>query len=383
VQVKASKTSAGGRPVVDAPLRLQLAVGRDCCWPGATTDAGRDDSGSIRRDPQGMNALRTGPIADQTAVVRRRGSADGSSTIPWPAPFAEQLITQLAGRVVAGRYRLRRLLGRGGMGAVWVATDERLRRPVAVKQQVLAGAATHGERLAARARLRSEARLTARVDHPGTVRIYDLAEEAGEPWIVMEALPGRTLEAALHDQGPLPVGQVTGLGLWLLEVLEATHRAGVVHRDVKPSNVQLCGGVRVVLTDFGIAATTQDGPGGFNGRVSGSPAYMAPEQVHGDKVEPASDLFSLGATLYTAVEGRSPFGKGCPVATLTAVVDDPPAPFRRAGPLGPVIEGLLAKDPGRRLDTDQACRALRVIQGGRSTRPVHVDAHRPGGRAGS
>jgi eukaryotic-like serine/threonine-protein kinase len=166
-------------------------------------------------------------------------------------------------------------------------------------------------------------------------------------------------------------------------VLEATHRAGVVHRDVKPSNVQLCGGVRVVLTDFGIAATTQDGPGGFNGRVSGSPAYMAPEQVHGDKVEPASDLFSLGATLYTAVEGRSPFGKGCPVATLTAVVDDPPAPFRRAGPLGPVIEGLLAKDPGRRLDADQARRALRVIQGGRSTRPVHVDAHRPGGRAGS
>jgi serine/threonine protein kinase len=329
-----------------------------------------------------VNTSRTGPIADQTAVVRRRGSADGSSTIPWPAPFAEQLITQLAGRVVAGRYRLRRLLGRGGMGAVWLATDERLRRPVAIKQQVLAGAATHGERLAARARLRSEARLTARVDHPGTVRIYDLAKEAGEPWIVMEPLPGRTLEAALRDQGPLPVGQVTGLGLWLLEVLEATHRAGVVHRDVKPSNVQLCGGARVVLTDFGIAATTQDGPGGFNGRVSGSPAYMAPEQVHGDKVEPASDLFSLGATLYTAVEGRSPFGKGCPVATLTAVVDDPPAPFLRAGPLGPVIEGLLVKDPARRLDTDQARRALRVIQGGGSTRPVHVDADRPGGRSG-
>jgi serine/threonine protein kinase len=301
-------------------------------------------------------ALRTRPIADETAVVQRRGSADASATPPSPASFA--------GRVVGGRYRLRRLLGRGGMGAVWLALDERLRRPVATKQLVLAGAATDEERQAARTRVRCEARLTARVDHPGTVRIYDLAEEAGEPWIVMEALPGRTLEAALRDHGPRSVGQVTSIGLWLLEVLEATHRAGVVHRDVKPSNVQLCGGGRVVLTDFGIATTTRVGSGDVNGRVSGSPAYMAPEQVQGGKAEPASDVFSLGATLYTAVEGRSPFGKGCPVATLTAVVDDPPAPFRRAGPLGPVIEGLLAKDPGRRLDTAQARRALRAVQGG-------------------
>ena len=224
--------------------------------------------------------MRTGPIADQTAVVRRRGSADGSSTNPWPAPFAEQLVTQLAGRVVGGRYRLRRLLGRGGMGTVWLATDERLHRPVAIKQLVLAGASTDGERLAARARLRSEARLTARVTHPGTVRIYDLVEEAGEPWIVMEALPGRTLEAALRDQGPRSVGQVTGLGLWLLEVLEATHRAGVVHRDVKPSNVQLCGGVRVVLTDFGIAATTQDGPGRLQRQGLREPS------VHGARAGP-------------------------------------------------------------------------------------------------
>ncbi len=330
-----------------------------------------------------MKALRTGPIADGIAVVRRRESADGSATLPSPAPSGEQLIAQLAGRVVAGRYRLRRLLGRGGMGAVWLAVDERWRRPVVIKQLVLAGAATDEERLAAQARLRGEARLTARVGHPGTVRIFDVAEEAGEPWIVMEVLPGWTLEAALCDQGPRSVGQVTGLGLQLLEVLEATHRAGVVHRDVKPSNVQLCGGARVVLTDFGIAATTRDGSGGFDGKVSGSPAYIAPEQVHGGKVEPASDLFSLGATLYAAVEGRSPFAKGCPVATLTAVVDDPPAPFLHAGPLGPVIEGLLAKDPGRRLDTGRARRALRSIQDDGSIRPVRVDAHRPAVREGS
>jgi eukaryotic-like serine/threonine-protein kinase len=313
-----------------------------------------------------MTALRTRPTADGTVAVRRRGPADASATLPSPASFADHPTTPPAGAVVGGRYRLRRLLGRGGMGAVWLATDERLRRPVATKQLVLAGAASGEERLAARTRLRREARLTALVDHPGTVRIYDLAEEAGEPWLVMEALPGRTLEAALRDQGPRPVGQVASLGLWLLEVLEATHRAGVVHRDVKPSNVQLCGGGRVVLTDFGIATTTRDGPGSVDDKVSGSPAYMAPEQVQGGKAEPASDLFSLGATLYTAVEGRSPFGKGCPVATLTAVVDDPPAPFRRAGPLAPVIEGLLAKDPGGRPDTDQARRALRAVQGGGS-----------------
>jgi serine/threonine protein kinase len=314
-----------------------------------------------------MTALRTRPTAGETVAVRRRGRAGASATLPSPASFADRPVTQPAGAVVGGRYRLRRLLGRGGMGAVWLATDERLRRPVAAKQLVLAGAASDEERLAARTRMRHEARLTALVDHPGTVRIYDLAEEAGEPWIVMEALPGRTLEAALRDQGPRPVGQVASLGLWLLEVLEATHRAGVVHRDVKPSNVQLCGGGRVVLTDFGIATTTWDGPGSVSDKVSGSPAYMAPEQVQGGKAEPASDLFSLGATLYTAVEGRSPFGKGCPVATLSAVVDDPPAPFRRAGPLAPVVEGLLAKDPGRRPDTGQARRALRAVQGGGSS----------------
>jgi serine/threonine protein kinase len=127
-------------------------------------------------------------MADETAVVHRRGSADASATPASPASFA--------GRVVGGRYRLRRLLGRGGMGVVWLAVDERFRRPVATKQLVLAGAATDEERRAARARLRSEARLAARVDHPGTVRIYDLAEEAGEPWIVMEALPGRALDVA-------------------------------------------------------------------------------------------------------------------------------------------------------------------------------------------
>jgi serine/threonine protein kinase len=167
---------------------------------------------------------------------------------------------------------------------------------------------------------------------------------------------------------------VTSLGLHLLEALEATHRAGIVHRDVKPSNVRLCGGQRVVLTDFGIASTTEDGAGTATGGIVGSPAYMAPEQVHGEAVEPASDLYSLGATLYAAVEGRSPFGRGGRAATLDAVVTDPPAPLLRAGPLGPVIEGLLAKDPTRRLGPDQARGALRAIQGSERRRPWSIAA---------
>jgi eukaryotic-like serine/threonine-protein kinase len=248
------------------------------------------------------------------------------------------------------------------MGVVWLAVDQALQRPVAVKQALPGAGESRQERLAARRRLRHEARLAALVDHPGTVRVFDLAEEAGDPWIVMEALPGRTLDAALGDRGPLPVGQVTGIGLRLLETLETIHRAGIVHRDVKPANVQLCGGRRVVLTDFGIAAPV-GAAGARGGAIVGSPAYMAPELIHGGRVEPASDLFSFGATLYAAVEGRSPFGKGCPAATLTAVVTDPPAPSRRAGPLGPVIEGLLAKDPRRRPGYDQTRNALRAVQG--------------------
>jgi serine/threonine protein kinase len=318
----------------------------------------------------GVKTSCTGPPAParpgpprQAVLADRRSSIDASKTLPLPALIAEHPRIEPARRVVAGRYRLRRLLGRGGMGAVWLAVDEALHRPVAIKQLLLSGLATEEERLAARARLLREAQLAARVDHWGTVRVYDVAEETGDPWIVMEALPGRTLEAALRDDGPLPVGQVTSLGLCLLDALEATHRAGIVHRDVKPSNVQLCG-PRVVLTDFGIASTIEDGSGSSTSMIVGSPAYMSPEQVHGGECEPASDRFSLGATLFAAVEGRSPFGKGCPAATLTAVVTDPPAPLLRAGPLGPVIEGLLAKDPARRLGPDQARGALRAIQRG-------------------
>jgi eukaryotic-like serine/threonine-protein kinase len=267
---------------------------------------------------------------------------------------------ETAGRLVAGRYRLRSLLGRGGMGQVWFAEDEVLDRPVAVKEFTVSDQET-GRHKAVRVRALNEARAAARVDHIGAIKIHDLVREDGCPWIVMELLSGRTLAAALNAEGPLPIDQVKGIGLGLLDAVQATHRAGIVHRDVKPANVQVCDDGRVVLMDFGIARALDDGSTVSSGLLAGSPAYISPEQFNCGQVGPASDLFSLGATLFAAVEGRAPFDKGDLFATLTAVVVDPPGPFRLAGPLAPIIEGLLDKEPERRLSADQARAALRAI----------------------
>jgi serine/threonine protein kinase len=275
--------------------------------------------------------------------------------------MGESLATEPAGRLVAGRYRLRSVLGCGGMGQVWLADDEVLDRPVAVKEFNVREQASDTTRRAARVRALDEARAAARVDHVGAIKIHDVVKEDGRPWIVMEPLSGRTLATVVEDEGPLPIDQVIGVGLRLLDVLQATHRAGVVHRDVKPANVQLCDCGRVVLMDFGIARALHGGATVSSGLLVGSPAYISPEQFQCGEVGPASDLFSLGATLFAAVEGRAPFDKGDLFATLTAVVVDEPGPFRRAGRLRPVIEGLLAKEPERRLSADQARAALRAV----------------------
>jgi serine/threonine protein kinase len=248
------------------------------------------------------------------------------------------------------------------MGSVWLAEDEFLRRPVALKQVMLSDPVSEESRKAALVRTLGEARAAARVDHIGAVRIHDVVKEDGRPWIVMEPLSGRTLAETLDAEGPLPIGQVASIGLCLLDVLQATHKAGIVHRDVKPANVHLCDGGRVVLADFGIACATDGDPTFAAYTFAGSPAYASPERLLGGRPEPASDLFSFGATLFTAVEGGPPFGEGDLVATLTAVVEDPPGPYLRAGPLRPVIDGLLAKEPGRRLRAGQARTALRAVQ---------------------
>ena len=210
------------------------------------------------------------------------------------------------------------------MGRVWLADDELLDRPVAVKQLLLHGLESAQMRAQAWACALREARAAARVDHAGAVRIYDIVQEKGCPWIVMEPLPGRTLQQALNEAGPLPVRQVTRVGLRLVDVLQATHRAGIVHRDVTPGNVHLCGGGRVVLTDFGIACAIDDASPAA-GTFPGTPAYVSPERLDGGDSGPACDLFSLGATLFTAVEGRPPFDRGSLLATLTAVLVDGPA----------------------------------------------------------
>jgi serine/threonine protein kinase len=258
------------------------------------------------------------------------------------------------GRLVAGRYRLRSLLGRGGMGRVFLADDELLHRPVALKQRVTDGAAEDAT-AAAGTRMVDEARAAARVNHHGVVRVLDVVHDGGALWMVMEALSGRTLAEVIDTDGQLPVSRVTRLAVRLLNTVQAVHRAGVIHRDIKPSNVHLGEDGRVVLIDFGIACSVREPhrrrPAGT---FVGSPPYVSPELLHGERPGPASDLFSLGATLFAAVEGRAPFDKGDLYATITAVIEGAPAPFVHAGPLRPVIAGLLATDPRHRLTVGQA-----------------------------
>jgi serine/threonine protein kinase len=246
------------------------------------------------------------------------------------------------------------LLGRGGMGRVWLAEDELLRRRVALKQVLLNGHASEHVRASALA----EARAAARLDHDSAVKVYDVIEDSGDQWIVMELLSGRTLAEKVAADGPLPTAEVRRIALRLVDALGAVHRAGLVHSDVKPANVQLCDDGRVVLTDFGIATSIDDEQTLSSEAMAGSPAYMSPERARGDAVGPASDLFSLGATLFAAVEGRSPFGAGDPFSTLVAVVEARPGPFVNAGPLRPIIEALLTKDPADRPTPDQITSAL-------------------------
>ena len=257
------------------------------------------------------------------------------------------------GQVVADRYRIRSLLGVGGMGRVLLAEDELLQRRVALKSYH-----TQEPNGADGARLLNEARAAARVDHPGLVRIYDVAREGQVLWIVMEALSGRSLAQILAVDGPLPIHRATDVGLQLLDVLKAVHRAGIVHRDVKPANVHLCADGRVVLTDFGIAsfAGSETNPD----TLGGSPGYLSPEQVQGSTPEPASDLFSFGATLYASVEGHAPFDRGELSDSLIAVLRGTAQPGR-AGPLRPIIDRLLVKHPERRLTADQVESALKRI----------------------
>ncbi|WUI00769.1 protein kinase [Spirillospora sp. NBC_00431] len=261
-------------------------------------------------------------------------------------------------RLLARRYRLVTQVGRGGMGTVWQAHDEVLGRDVAVKEVILPHGLTDEERAVHHKRTFREARTAARLGHPGVVTVYDVVEEDDRPWIIMELIKARSLDLVIKQEGPLEVHRAAEIARQMLAALHAAHEAGVLHRDVKPSNVLITGtgrmGERAVLTDFGIATASGDATLTQTGLVMGSPAYIAPERARGRVAGPASDLWSLGVTLYAMVNGKSPFERSEPMAALVAVISDEPDPPEKGGRLIPVIDGLLRKNPDERMDAIEA-----------------------------
>ncbi|MEU6794541.1 protein kinase [Nonomuraea wenchangensis] len=261
---------------------------------------------------------------------------------------------------VSNRYRLLEPLGEGGMGVVWRAYDELLDRTVAIKEVRYTGVGDERRAELNRRTIR-EARAAGRLDHPSVVVVHDVVEEDGRPWIVMQLVRSRSLAQVVREQGPLPVGQVALIGGRVLDALRAAHATGVLHRDVKPENVLLADDGRVVLTDFGIASLEAEAGLTATGGLVGTPAYMPPERLNGEPARPESDLWSLGATLYAAVEGEPPFKRESWAATVAAVLRDQPEPPRRAGALAPVVMGLLHRDPAVRLPAGEAARLLHEI----------------------
>ncbi|WP_433496951.1 serine/threonine-protein kinase [Sphaerimonospora sp. CA-214678] len=267
------------------------------------------------------------------------------------------------GRRVAGRYHLLEPIGRGGMGVVWRAHDELLDRPVAVKE-VLYHPMSEEDRREFTLRTIREARAAGRIDHPNVVVVHDVIEEDGRPWIVMQLVRARSLGEALREHGPLVPERVASIGAQVLDALCTAHAAGVLHRDVKPENVLIGADGRVVLTDFGIATMPGETALTMTGSLSGTPAFLPPERLNGLPATPESDLWSLGATLYAAVEGRPPFERNTPIATMAAVLSDEPEPPRRAGVLAPVIMGLLRKNPAERIDALETAELLAAASTG-------------------
>ena len=267
-------------------------------------------------------------------------------------------------RVLVGRYALLRELGRGAMGVVWLARDELLRREVAVKQLLLPLGLGRAAADEARARAMREARIAARLHHPNAISVFDVVTEDGEPWLVMEYLPSRSL-AEVIAAGPLAPADAARVGASAAAALAAAHELGIVHRDVKPANVLLGDRGAVKITDFGIARASGDVAVTQAGMLAGTPAYLSPEVAMGAAPEPPSDVFSLGATLYAAVEGRPPFGLGdSSLAMLHRVASGQYEPPRRAGRLSGVLGRLLQTDPRARPTAAQAAGLLGEVERG-------------------
>ncbi|MFE5890578.1 serine/threonine-protein kinase [Streptomyces sp. NPDC056462] len=288
------------------------------------------------------------------------------------------------GRLIANRYRLVERVGRGGMGTVWRAEDEVLNRHVALKKLHVPPHLHDDEIQRLYERTRREARSAARITHPHVIVVHDVVDDEGLPCIVMEYIPSLTLGDVLKKQGTLPPGDAARIGRSMAAALRAAHDVGVLHRDVKPANVLLGNDGRIVLTDFGIAVESGSPSLTRTGELVGSIQYLAPERLRSGIAEPgpASDLWSLGATLYEAVEGRPPFGRDTAIETAYAIAADTYDPPRNAEDLAPVIEGLLVKEPDRRMAAKQAEHLLSRVAGEATapldppTRPERMPATR-------
>ncbi|KOX14215.1 serine/threonine-protein kinase [Nocardiopsis sp. NRRL B-16309] len=266
------------------------------------------------------------------------------------------------GRLLASRYRLEEVLGTGGMGRVWKGTDTLLDRPVAVKELTTPANLPPHEIEVLRTRMLREARSAAQLSHPSIITVFDVAEEDGRPWIVMELVRGPSLGDLVKADGVIGVGRASGIGEQMAAGLAEAHGRGIVHRDVKPGNVLIAGNDRAVLTDFGIAHLDGSTHLTSTGLLIGSPSYLAPEVAQGQSATPASDLWSLGVTLYQAVEGALPFDRPTPMATLTAIVTQDLPEAERAGALRPLLEALCEKRPEDRPTVAEARARLREVR---------------------
>ena len=296
--------------------------------------------------------------------------AAASATVTRPVAFAYHHAMSAEAHTLLGRYRLVHRLGQGGMATVWLAEDLVLQRPVALKELIHSPGAI-GDQAEMVARLMAEARAAAQLRHPGLVTIHDVVLYDAEPWIVMEYVRGHSLSEEIARNGPLPWQRVAEIGAQVAEAVAVAHRHGIVHRDLKPGNILLTEEGRAVVVDFGIAkaanATSLTSPR----NVMGTPEFIAPEILDGQSASPATDMWSLGVTLYMAVEGTSPFRGPELSALLTAIINRSPTPAEHAGPFRELIQALLSKEPVQRPDASAVQQALS------SYRPVRVD------RAGS
>lgn len=266
---------------------------------------------------------------------------------------------QQAGQaLLANRYAVVGEIGRGGMGVVWRGEDRVIGRPVAIKELRLPDGIPAGEREVYTERVLREARTAGKLNDPAVITVYDVIQDRGTTYIVMELVEAETLADMLRRTGPLPPATVASIGRQVLSALQAAHAAGIVHRDVKPSNIMVSGNGRVKLTDFGIAQALDDPKLTVSGTVVGSPAFMAPERVAEQDVTPVADLWSLGATLFCAVEGYAPFERSSTAATLHAIMNEVPYLTRCQGPLASAIMGMLTANPRGRLPAQQVAGLL-------------------------